>query len=80
MCIVTGAASGIGYETFLKISENGGNVVAVDINKDVINIQKKRVFNMHNIFTIRRAIQEVENFGMKPEIMKILWHFIARRE
>ena len=50
------------------------------IGRLVINIQKKRVFNMHNIFTIRRAIQEVENFGMKPEIMKILWHFIARRE
>ncbi len=38
VCIVTGAASGIGYETFLKISENGGNVVAVDINSDVMKI------------------------------------------
>ena len=50
------------------------------IGKLVINIQKKRVFNMHNILTIGGAIREVGNFGMKPEIMKILWHFIARRE
>ena len=41
VCIVTGAASGIGYETFLKISENGGNVIAVDINKDVIKISEE---------------------------------------
>ena len=46
------------------------------IGKLVINIQKKKVFNMHNILSIGKAIHEVENFGMKPEIMKILGHFI----
>ncbi len=40
VCIVTGAASGIGLEAFRKITENGGNVVAVDLNEGVLDIVK----------------------------------------
>ena len=82
VCIVTGAASGIGYETFLKISENGGNVVAVDINKDVIKISEEinRKYGVASVGKIvdisdRKAIEKmVEEVVLKYGGVDVLFN------
>ena len=82
VCIVTGAASGIGYETFLKISENGGNVVAVDINSDVIKISEEinRKYGVASVGKIvdisdRKAIEKmVEEVVLKYGGVDVLFN------
>lgn len=46
------------------------------ISKLVQNIQNGKAINFENISVLRKALNEVNNFGMKPDFLKIIRHFL----
>ncbi len=46
------------------------------ISRLVENVQNGRAINFENISILRKALNEVKNFGMKPDFIKIIRHFL----
>ncbi|MGN1014490.1 MAG: SDR family NAD(P)-dependent oxidoreductase [Butyricicoccus sp.] len=51
VCIVTGAARGIGKAVAMKFAENGADVVMMDINLELLKTSAQDVHNAHGVKT-----------------------------
>jgi len=77
VCIVTGAASGIGLATAKRFAEEGGNVAIVDLNEHgakeaADDIGEQAIYaqtDVSNPEQVKRAVQEVVNKWGKVDVL-----------
>ena len=68
ICIATGAARGIGRACAAKFAEYGGEVVMVDINKDMLEQSAKEIAQKYGVKTYAYAV-DISNFEACEEFM-----------
>lgn len=68
LCIATGAARGIGRACAAKFAEYGGEVVMVDINKDMLEQSAKEIAQKYGVKTYAYAV-DISNFEACEEFM-----------
>lgn len=80
LCVVTGAARGMGKALAIKYAENGANVVLMDLNKEGIEAASKEiealgvkalplVVNIASSMEIDNAVNEIESKFTKIDIL-----------
>ncbi len=79
LVIVTGAASGIGFETALMLDKVGAKVAAIDINKDGLDTLSSKLGNNNHKF-IEQDLSKIDEVGALVESLskpdKNLWALI----
>jgi NAD(P)-dependent dehydrogenase (short-subunit alcohol dehydrogenase family) len=55
VCIVTGAGSGIGKATAIRLAEEGGKVLCVDLNLDSAQATTQEIFEMNGVALATKA-------------------------
>ena len=68
LCIATGAARGIGRACAAKFAEYGGEVVMVDINKDMLEQSAKEIAQKYGVKTYAYAV-DISNFEACEEFI-----------
>lgn len=69
VCFVTGAARGIGKACAVKFAEYGGDVIMVDINKDVLEASAKEVAETYGCRTYPYAV-DISNFDTVTDLFR----------